>query len=94
VAVRGATSGWFRNRRDPAGGEFSPWGGSVGVGRTQAVLDRPDGDARPRAEVDLDTLTAELCTVASQTMEPRSVSLRLRPRATGAIPTGTHELAD
>jgi hypothetical protein len=43
---------------------------------------------RLREEVDLDTLTAELCTAASQTMEPRSVSLWPRPRATGAIPTG------
>jgi hypothetical protein len=36
---------------------------------------------RLRAEIDLDTLAAELCTVADQTMEPRSVSLWLRPRA-------------
>jgi hypothetical protein len=43
---------------------------------------------RLREEVDLDTLAAELCTAASQTMEPRSVSLWPRPRATGAIPTG------
>jgi two-component system NarL family sensor kinase len=35
--------------------------------------------SRLRDEVDLDTLTAELCTVANQTMEPRSVSLWLRP---------------
>jgi two-component system, NarL family, sensor kinase len=49
---------------------------------------------RLRAEVDLDTLTAELCTVANQTMEPRSVSLWLRPRTTGAIPTGHHEQPD
>jgi two-component system, NarL family, sensor kinase len=35
--------------------------------------------SRLRDEVDLDTLTAELCTVADQTMEPRSVSLWLRP---------------
>jgi two-component system NarL family sensor kinase len=36
--------------------------------------------SRLREEIDLDTLTAELCAVADQTMEPRSVSLWLRPR--------------
>ena len=36
---------------------------------------------RLREQLDLDTLTAELCAVASQTIEPRSVSLWLRPRA-------------
>ena len=41
---------------------------------------------RLRAEVDLDTLTAALCAVADQTMEPRSVSLWIRPRTTGAVP--------
>jgi two-component system, NarL family, sensor kinase len=35
---------------------------------------------RLRAEIDLDSLTAELCVVADQTMEPRSVSLWLRPQ--------------
>jgi hypothetical protein len=35
--------------------------------------------ARLRAEFDLATLAAELCTVADQAMEPRSVSLGLRP---------------
>ena len=44
--------------------------------------------ARLRAEVDLDTLTAELCMVANQTVEPRSVSLWLRPPTTSANPTG------
>jgi len=44
--------------------------------------------ARLRAEVDLDTLTAELCMVANQTVEPRSVSLWLRPPTTSASPTG------
>jgi hypothetical protein len=39
---------------------------------------------RLREQLDLDTLTAELCAVASQTIEPRSVSLWLRPRAVGA----------
>ena len=39
---------------------------------------------RLREQLDLDTLTAELCAVASQTIEPRSVSLWLRPRATDA----------
>ena len=39
---------------------------------------------RLREQLDLDTLTAELCAVASQTIEPRSVSLWLRPRAGGA----------
>ena len=69
--------------------------------RIQAVVDRRFNrrrydpaqtiaafSTRLRAEVDLDTLTAEMCTVANQTMEPRSVSLWLRPRTTGAIPTG------
>jgi two-component system NarL family sensor kinase len=37
--------------------------------------------SRLREEIDLDTLTAELCAVANQTMEPRSVSLWLRPVA-------------
>jgi len=36
---------------------------------------------RLREQLDLDTLSAELCAVASQTIEPRSVSLWLRPRA-------------
>ena len=35
--------------------------------------------SRLREEIDLDTLTGELCAVADQTMEPRSVSLWLRP---------------
>jgi two-component system, NarL family, sensor kinase len=34
---------------------------------------------RLREEIDLDTLATELCTVANQTMEPRSVSVWLRP---------------
>jgi two-component system NarL family sensor kinase len=34
---------------------------------------------RLREEIDLDTLTTELCAVADQTMEPRSVWLWLRP---------------
>jgi MFS family permease len=38
---------------------------------------------RLREEIDLDTLTGELCAVADQTMEPRSVSLWLRPVAGG-----------
>ena len=36
---------------------------------------------RLREQLDLDTLSAELCAVASQTIDPRSVSLWLRPRA-------------
>jgi hypothetical protein len=43
--------------------------------------------SRLREEVDLDTLTAELCAVANQAMEPRSVSVWIRPRTTDAIPT-------
>jgi hypothetical protein len=43
--------------------------------------------SRLREEVDLDTLTAELCAVANQAMEPRSVSIWIRPRTTDAIPT-------
>ena len=39
--------------------------------------------SRLREEIDLDTLTGELCAVADQTMEPRSVSLWLRPVAGG-----------
>ena len=42
---------------------------------------------RLREQLDLDTLTAELCAVASQTIEPRSVSLWLRPRPAGASPS-------
>jgi hypothetical protein len=38
---------------------------------------------RLRDQVDLDSLTGELCAVANQTMEPRSVSLWLRPVAGG-----------
>ena len=38
---------------------------------------------RLREQLDLDTLTAELCAVASQTIEPRSVSLWLRPPPVG-----------
>jgi two-component system NarL family sensor kinase len=46
--------------------------------------------SRLREEIDLDTLTAELCAVANQTMEPRSVSLWLRP-VTGSPPSaGAH----
>jgi hypothetical protein len=35
---------------------------------------------RLRDEIDLDSLTGELCAVANQTLEPRSVSLWLRPQ--------------
>jgi hypothetical protein len=38
-------------------------------------------NARLREQVDLDTLSAELLTVAEQTMEPTQVSLWLRPQA-------------
>jgi hypothetical protein len=38
---------------------------------------------RLREQLDLDTLTAELCAVAGQTIEPRSVSLWLRPPPVG-----------
>jgi hypothetical protein len=41
------------------------------------------GSTRLREEIDLDTLTGELCAVADQTMKPRSVSLWLRPVAGG-----------
>jgi two-component system NarL family sensor kinase len=40
---------------------------------------------RLRAEIDLDCLTAELCVVADQTMEPRSVSLWLRPQGASVL---------
>jgi two-component system, NarL family, sensor kinase len=43
---------------------------------------------RLREEVDLDTLIAEFCAVVNQTMEPRSVSLWLRPRPADASVTG------
>jgi hypothetical protein len=45
---------------------------------------------RLRDQVDLDTLTAELLAVVSQTVEPAAVSLWLRPRAT---PSGQPALA-
>jgi MFS family permease len=41
---------------------------------------------RLREQLDLDTLAAELCAVASQTIEPRSVSLWLRPPPAGQPP--------
>jgi hypothetical protein len=37
--------------------------------------------ARLRAEVDLDTLSAELLAVADQTMQPTTATLWLRPSA-------------
>jgi hypothetical protein len=37
--------------------------------------------ARLREQIDLDTLSAELLTVAEQTMQPTQVSLWLRPQA-------------
>jgi hypothetical protein len=40
-------------------------------------------NARLREQIDLDTLSAELLTVAAQTMEPTRVSLWLRPQAGG-----------
>jgi hypothetical protein len=43
-------------------------------------------NARLREQVDLDTLSAELLTVAEQTMEPTQVSLWLRPQAGGRSP--------
>jgi hypothetical protein len=65
-------------------------------GRTQAVVDRrfnrSKHDAaktiqafstRLRAQVDLDTLSAELLAVVDQTMEPTRVSLWLRPSTHG-----------
>jgi hypothetical protein len=36
--------------------------------------------ARPRQQVDLDTLTAELLAVVDQTVQPTSASLWLRPQ--------------
>ena len=42
--------------------------------------------ARLRDQIDLDTLTAELLTVADQTMEPTHLSLWLRPSSTTAQP--------
>jgi hypothetical protein len=43
--------------------------------------------ARLREQIDLDTLSAELLTVAEQTMQPTQVSLWLRPQA-GGPPAG------
>jgi hypothetical protein len=41
--------------------------------------------ARLREQIDLDTLSAELLTVAEQTMQPTQVSLWLRPQASAVI---------
>jgi hypothetical protein len=46
-------------------------------------LDHPDASnsARPRNEVDLDTLSAELLAGVDQTVQPTTMSLWLRPSA-------------
>jgi hypothetical protein len=45
---------------------------------------------RLREEIDLDSLTSELCAVADQTMEPRSVWLWLRPVTRSPLSGGAH----
>jgi hypothetical protein len=47
--------------------------------------------ARLREQVDLDTLSAELLTVAQETMQPSQVSLCLRPRPTGRPTAVAHD---
>ena len=44
---------------------------------------------RPRQQVDLDTLRAELVAVVGQTMQPTSVSLWLRPSRSPEVPAST-----
>jgi hypothetical protein len=80
---------WTRREAPPSGQGLDRWQREPrGLGRLAwALCAAAEGMAvvcvafstRLREEIDLDTLTTELCAVADQTMEPRSVWLWLRP---------------